>query len=265
MQAERVIRRALLEIQEFSLGAGLWYLLLAGLAWLLLYVLLRRRVRHRKINPEVPERGQIPREIALSLRSLLIFGLVSGVVAALIALGWKSQLYRPIDRHGRAWYWASLGICIVLHDTYFYWTHRLMHHPRLFRLVHRAHHLSDNPAPWAAYSFSIPEAIVQALIGPILIYAVPMHFSVFLLFMVWQVAFNVYGHCGHELAPRWFLRSPLGWLLNTPTHHTQHHEKYRSNFGLYFNAWDRLMGTNNPGYERRFREVTKIVPGEPNA
>jgi Delta7-sterol 5-desaturase len=35
-----------------------------------------------------------------------------------------------------------------------------------------------------------------------------------------------------------------------------HHEKFRGNYGLYFNFWDRLMRTNHEDYESRFREVT---------
>jgi sterol desaturase/sphingolipid hydroxylase (fatty acid hydroxylase superfamily) len=35
-----------------------------------------------------------------------------------------------------------------------------------------------------------------------------------------------------------------------------HHETLRGNYGLYFNIWDRLMGTNHAQYEARFREVT---------
>jgi sterol desaturase/sphingolipid hydroxylase (fatty acid hydroxylase superfamily) len=52
------------------------------------------------------------------------------------------------------------------------------------------------------------------------------------------------------------MRSPLRYLLNTPTNHIMHHESMRGNFGLYFNFWDRIMGTNHPGYEQRFAEVT---------
>jgi len=74
--------------------------------------------------------------------------------------------------------------------------------------------------------------------------------------MLWQISFNVLGHCGYEMFPRWFVRSPLGWLLNTATHHAQHHETNRANFSLYFNCWDRLLGTNHQRYEERFAEAT---------
>jgi lathosterol oxidase len=79
--------------------------------------------------------------------------------------------------------------------------------------------------------------------------------------MTWQIAFNVLGHCGYEIFPRWFLGSGAGRFLNTPTHHAMHHEKVGANYGLYFNVWDRLLGTNHPDYERRFAKVTATPRG----
>ena len=83
-----------------------------------------------------------------------------------------------------------------------------------------------------------------------------MHPMAFSLFMVWQIFFNVMGHTGYEIHPRWLMDTWLGKLLNTPTNHIMHHEKMRGNYGLYFNVWDRVMGTNHPDYESRYREVT---------
>jgi sterol desaturase/sphingolipid hydroxylase (fatty acid hydroxylase superfamily) len=82
--------------------------------------------------------------------------------------------------------------------------------------------------------------------------------------MVWQIAFNVLGHCGYEIFPRCFMRTPLGWLLNSVTHHAQHHEKFRANYGLYFNIWDRLMGTNHPDYEAKFTRTVQSSTAMPN-
>jgi sterol desaturase/sphingolipid hydroxylase (fatty acid hydroxylase superfamily) len=88
----------------------------------------------------------------------------------------------------------------------------------------------------------------------------PIHPLAFAAFMVWQIVFNVVGHTGYEFYPSWLLDSWLGRFLNTPTNHIQHHESFRGNFGLYFNYWDRLMGTNHPDYAARFREVTTRSP-----
>ena len=41
-----------------------------------------------------------------------------------------------------------------------------------------------------------------------------------------------------------------------------HHEKPHGNYGIYFNFWDRWMGTNHKDYDRRLEEVTQR-PKEP--
>jgi sterol desaturase/sphingolipid hydroxylase (fatty acid hydroxylase superfamily) len=253
------LRRALgLALQDgagFSLGQALWYLLLAGMAWLAFSVLFRRGFESRKITPRAPTGRQIAREVLYSLRSLLVFGTVTGFTVLAALAGW-TRLYARVEERGWGWFAVSLVLMVFMHDTYFYWTHRLLHHPRLFRAVHRLHHLSTSPSPWSAYSFSVLEALVQAGIGPLIVFTLPVHDGAFMLFMGWQIAFNVLGHCGYEIYPRWFLRSRLGAFFNTPTHHSMHHESFQSNYGIYFNLWDRLMGTNHPHYEERFAAVT---------
>jgi len=240
---------------------ALWYVVAAGLIWLGFYVLFRRRLAARKVVSRPVQRGQIGVEVARSLRSILVFGLVTGVVVY-AALHGYTRLYRRIDDYGWPWFFISIGIAVVVHDAYFYWTHRLMHHPRLFRRLHRTHHLCTNPTPWAAYAFGVGEAFVQAGIGPLLVFIIPMHGVAFLAFMGWQLTFNVLGHCGYEIFPRWFLDTWAGRFLNTPTHHALHHEKVRGNYGLYFNVWDRLMGTNQRDYAARFARATAPAGNE---
>ncbi|MEO8350464.1 MAG: sterol desaturase family protein [Chthoniobacteraceae bacterium] len=118
------------------------------------------------------------------------------------------------------------------------------------------HHLSHNPTPWAAYSFAPAEAVIEAGIFPLAVIVMPMHPFAFMLFMGWQLTYNVFEHTGYEIYPRRLMDTWLGKVLNTPTNHTLHHEFMRGNYGLYFNVWDRLMGTNHEQYEARSREVT---------
>jgi Delta7-sterol 5-desaturase len=84
----------------------------------------------------------------------------------------------------------------------------------------------------------------------------PIHPLAFGTIMLWQIVFNVIGHTGYKFHPRWLMDTWLGRVLNTPTNHAMHHEKMVGNYGLYFNVWDRLMGTNHERYEERFRAVT---------
>ena len=238
-----------------TVATAVRYFLFAGLAWLLGYVWFRRRWFHRKIIPSLPESRQVRQEIVASLRTLFVFGLGGVLTLEAARRGW-TQLYWGLDEHSWGWWWSSIGWAVLLHDTWFYWTHRAIHHPRLFKHFHRTHHLSTNPTPWAAFAFSPGEAVIQAAIFPLAITVMPMHPLAFSLFMIWQIIFNVIGHTGYEYNRNGLMRSPLRFIFNTPTNHIMHHEKMRGNYGLYFNIWDRLMGTNHPDYERRFEEVT---------
>jgi Delta7-sterol 5-desaturase len=231
------------------------YLIFAGGAWIVGYLVFPRRWAHRKIVPRPPESADIRREVHQSLSTMAIFAMVGCATFAAAAQGW-TQLYRDPQAYGWGWFWASIAIAIVVHDTYFYWTHRLMHHPRLYRHVHLAHHRSTNPTPWAAYSFSPWEAVIEAGIFPLLAFTLPMHPLALSLFLVWQILFNVLGHTGYEYNHRTFATSPIRYLINTPTNHIMHHQRVSGNFGLYFNWWDRLMGTNHPDYDERLRDLT---------
>lgn len=259
MALPNLLTRELPSFVEMSAGMTVTvasrYFFFAGIAWLLGYAVFKRRWFHRKIVASFPRSREVWREIGYSALSLVIFGLVGAATAYAARHGW-TQMYWRIGKHGGGWFWASIVSVIFLHDAWFYWTHRLMHHRRLFRFFHRVHHLSHNPTPWAAYAFGPLEAFVQAAIFPLAVTLIPMHPLAFVIFMVWQLVFNVAGHTGYEFHPRWLMDSWLGRILNTPTNHVMHHETMRGNFGLYFNIWDRLMRTNQAEYETRFREVT---------
>jgi len=43
--------------------------------------------------------------------------------------------------------------------------------------------------------------------------------------------------------------------MNTSTHHNMHHQRSNCNYGLYFNFWDRVMGTNDSRYELEFERI----------
>jgi Delta7-sterol 5-desaturase len=264
MSIEEKIERSLFALYGTFMGDLLWYGLLACGVWAFFYVVFRDRFRRRRVFRRDPTGRQVAREIAHSLRSIAIFSLVAGAVVYAACSGW-TRIYVDIARYGWGWFFLSIGAMIVLHDAYFYWTHRAMHNRRLYRFFHRTHHLSTNPTPWAAYAFSPAEALVQAGIGPLVVMLLPVHPAAFALFMVWQISFNVVGHSGYEIFPRRFLNGRAGRVLNSVTHHSLHHEKFHSNFGLYFNVWDRLMGTNHASYGDRFELATSERPHRPAA
>jgi sterol desaturase/sphingolipid hydroxylase (fatty acid hydroxylase superfamily) len=121
--------------------------------------------------------------------------------------------------------------------------HRFMHLPFLFRHVHLVHHRSSNPSPWTAYAFHPFEAVIEAGIIPLVGFTLPVQRAAFTAFMIFQLAYNVYGHLGYEIIPQKFSKGILGRWMNTSTRHNHHHKYFLGNYGLYTVIWDRLMKT----------------------
>lgn len=224
--------------------------------WLVLWRLLRKSLASRKIRVATPPAAQMRREFAASTRTAAVFA-CGGL---LIVLGDRAGLMRTYEDAaalGWSWFAASLGLLIILHDAWFYWTHRLIHHPRLFRRLHRTHHRSNNPTPFAAYSFDPGEAVVNAAFLPLIALVLPISFLAIGLFMLHMIARNVVGHAGYELMPARRDGRPLLDFLTSVTHHDLHHAQAGWNYGLYFTWWDRLCGTEHPLYHEKFAEAVR--------
>lgn len=187
---------------------------------------------------------QIRREILWSLASAAIYGAPAGIVA----WGWRergwTRIYSNAADYPLWWLPVSVLVYLILHDTWFYWTHRLMHRPNWFKLAHAVHHASRPPTAWAAMSFHPIEAISGAVLIPALVFLIPIHWGALLTVLLVMTVMGVTNHMGWELFPRWLVNGPAGEWLITASHHQRHHDKYLSNFGLYFRFWDRLCGTD---------------------
>lgn len=187
---------------------------------------------------------QIRQELGWSLASAGIYGAPAG----LVAWGWQqhgwTRIYTEVEAYPVWWLPVSLLVYLFLHDTWFYWTHRWMHRPRVFRLAHAVHHASKPPTAWAAMSFHPIEAVTGAIVIPTLVFVVPVHIGVLGLVLATMTLMGVTNHMGWELFPRWLVHSRLGNWLITASHHQRHHESYLCNYGLYFRVWDRLCGTD---------------------
>lgn len=238
------------------------YMFFATLAFLLFYVVLKRPLWFRKIQKRLPRLSDYRRDILYSVISMAIFGTMATV--ALYAFKDVNHVYKaPIEGWGAVWFYASFLWMLALHDTYFYWAHRLMHLKPVYRRVHLVHHRSTNPSPWTAYAFHPLEAFVEAGIIFVIAFTLPVHILAVILFFIFQIAYNVYGHLGFELYPPGFHRTRLGQWINTSVSHNQHHSRNSGNFGLYFLYWDRAMGTLRADYGEAYdRATTRVTPAE---
>jgi len=237
------------------------YYLIAGIAFLVFYILLKKRITWKKIQPKFPVMKDYRREIIFSTISIIIFALTPLILLENDYLRPHTTFYKDISKYGWLYFWGAFPLLLLMHDTYFYWMHRLIHHPKLFKLVHLAHHRSVNPSPWAAYAFHPLEAVLESLIFVIFLFTIPINRWHLFIFFVISLLYNVYGHLGYELFPAGFNKRGMGKWLNTSVSHNLHHHYFRGNYGLYFLFWDRMMGTLRKDTDDAYEEVTGRVKG----
>ncbi|PZR07162.1 MAG: sterol desaturase [Archangium gephyra] len=184
------------------------------------------------------ERADLWREFRWSMLTCVVFGVMFGVA-------FTGQAPKPLTHSGFAAvleFFGWLAVVLIIHDTFFYWSHRLLHHPLLFARVHAVHHRSHTPSPFSALAFHPLEAMLQG-VWALPLFLLPIPTVVWLAFAVAAITINVVGHCGVEVVPQ-RLRASLPWL-NYTTNHDAHHAHVRGNYGLYFSLWDRVMGTRS--------------------
>ena len=233
---------------------GIRYIIAAGIAFMLFYVIFRNQRIFKKIQTKFPKHTDYFRDLTYSLVTIAIFTVIAHW--SFVTLRTSNILIYDLEAKS-GWYWLMTVVPIfIIHDFYFYWAHRLMHHPKIFRTVHKVHHLSTNPSPWTAYAFHPFEAVIETLIIPILVFTVPTHPWIIVLFMIFQIIYNVYGHLGFEIFPRGFHKTKIGRYINTSVAHNQHHKKFTGNFGLYTLIWDRLFGTIRQDYDEDYELAT---------
>ena len=230
------------------------YFILAGIPFLIFYVLYPDAFSKNKIQKRFAKNKDFYREILYSMQTTMIIVMVSVLI-----LGTPLREYTLFygSPSGYSIWWAPISIilALVIHDTYFYWMHRMIHHPKFFRSVHLLHHKSLNPSPWASYAFNFLEGILEAMVVPVVLWLVPMNLASLIIFGTISFGINVYGHLGYEIAPRWFRHSFLFEILNTSIHHNIHHSKFNANYGLYFRFWDRIMKTEHPDYVKLYDQI----------
>jgi Delta7-sterol 5-desaturase len=254
-------------IYETLIYGGVPYFRFTILSFLIFWVLFGHQLAHFRIQPRARTKTKIIiREIGYNFSTFAVIGTIN----------WLFDRIIPGDRYGlfydnyylnisdRGWLYliTSIFLMLVFDDTYFYWIHRLLHHPMLFYRVHKIHHTSIDPNPFTTYSFHPLEAAMLFFGYRLVPSIIPVHSLAVDLWLMLTLLNAIAIHLGYEIYPRWFTKS---WLTNwkTPcTHHNLHHEKVKGNYALIFTWWDKLMKTEFSDYQVKVETVQqrKIIP-----
>ena len=227
------------------------YFILGSIFHVYFYVWKREKWENRKINKREYPQNQFKKEVFWSMLTAIVFS----VVGAISALAWQrgyTAIYLNINDYPLLWFPISIIVAMFINETYYYWIHRLMHNPKIYKQVHQVHHDSKITSAWTAFSFHPIEGFLEALIMPVIIIIVPMHLYAILFHLSIMTITAAINHLDIEVYPRNLFGNLLGKHVIGATHHSHHHKFYRYNFGLYFTFWDKWSKTESPSFGRDF-------------
>lgn len=226
------------------------YFLIAGGTHLFFYSILGNFAT-RSLRRQPPSWKKIRKDIELSVLCAMIFAFCGAFIVSGYNLGY-TLLYTSINKYGVWYLGVSFVTLLVLQDTYFYFMHRIFHHPLLFKRFHYGHHRSGEPTPWTSFAFDSIEGFIQAFFFVCIVFVLPLHYIPVLTALIVMTVWAVLNHLGFELG---ISSTPFNWLgrwFIGSKHHLAHHRKYTVNYGLYFTFWDKLLGTQDPDCEEKF-------------
>ncbi len=233
---------------------------LAGLFQLWFYKLRKNKWMTRRLGKKDLSQTQFLREIKWSLITSFIFAVV-GVLTYILWQNGYTKLYIPFHQYP-FWYLPfSLLTAMFLHETYYYWLHRWMHIPSVFKVLHKVHHDSNTTSAWTSFSFHPLEGFLQAMILPLTLFILPMNIYIVLFQLILMTFSSIINHLEVETYPRNFHKHFIGkWIIGA-THHSLHHKQFKYNYGLYFTFWDKWKKTESPMFNKTFESVTtnKII------
>ncbi len=151
------------------------YFIVAGLFYVVFYIWFPKKFAGRKINSKGYKKNQLKIEVTWSMVTALIFSIAGTITVILWQKGF-TKVYAGINEYGWFYLPLSLIVFMVLHETYYYWLHRWMHIPYVFKIVHRVHHNSNITSPFTAFSFHPLEGLLQAIFLPVMLMILPMHY-----------------------------------------------------------------------------------------
>lgn len=231
------------------------YLILAGIYHHFFHYWMRDKYRSRFLNISKLSTKQIKKEIYRSAISAAIFTVLGMGMIILWQQG-HTAIYTSFDAYP-IWYTVlSVLLVLIIQDTFYYWLHRWMHLPKVYRLIHKEHHMSLRTSAYTSFSFHPLESLLQAIVLPLLILWLPLHIDVILFILIVMTLSATINHGGVEIySAKWGRSRFARWLIGA-THHDDHHKKFNYNYGLYFTFWDIWMGTETPDFKERFEKLT---------
>jgi len=144
----------------------------------------------------------------------------------------------------------QLIICCIVEDTMFYWSHRTLHNPRIYKYIHKIHHEYYHPITLSSEHAHPIEFLVGNLLpvmmGPTILKS---HIITLWLWILIRITVSIDEHCGYTFPWSPVRLIPFGATVDG--HDFHHNQNKDAIFASQFTWWDALLGTDKGFHEWR--------------
>ncbi|OJJ43723.1 hypothetical protein ASPZODRAFT_135732 [Penicilliopsis zonata CBS 506.65] len=195
-------------------------------------------------------KNQIPMEITQTMQSMPIMSLLTAPFLVAEVRGY-AKLYDTVAEEPFAYYSIlQFPLFILFTDFFIYWIHRGLHHPRIYKHLHKPHHKWIMPSPFASHAFHPLDGWSQSVPYHVFPFIFPLQKLAYVFLFGFINLWTVLIHDGEYVA-----NSPV---INGAACHTMHHLYFNYNYGQFTTLWDRLGGSYRKPNEELFRRETKM-------
>jgi lathosterol oxidase len=153
-------------------------------------------------------------------------------------------------RGSELWFFVWLIAVPIMGSFHFYWIHRFLHWPPLYRKVHAVHHRSVNIGPWSGISMHPVESFLY-MSSALVFFVIPAHPVIFLLHLYIRAIGPAFTHAGFEKA----LAGDQKLVDVGDFHHQLHHRYFECNYGTAEMPWDRWFGSFHDGTDAAREQI----------
>lgn len=166
-----------------------------------------------------------------------------------------SKLYDRTEDGPGLWYnILQFPIFIAFTDFFIYLIHRGLHHPRVYKTLHKPHHKWIVPTPFASHAFHPIDGWAQSVPYHVFPYVFPLQKFAYIILFIFINVWTVLIHDGEYATNSVF--------VNGAACHTMHHLYFNYNYGQFFTLWDRVGGSYRKPNAELFSRKEKMSKAE---
>ncbi|KAI9797740.1 MAG: c-5 sterol desaturase [Candelina submexicana] len=195
-------------------------------------------------------KNQVRLEIAQAMEALPIMAIFTTPWFLAEVRGYAKLYDSTADGPGWWYNYVQFPFFILFTDFLIYWIHRGLHHPMVYRRLHKPHHKWIMPTPYASHAFHPLDGYAQSVPYHVFPFLFPLQKFAYVLLFFFINIWTIFIHDGEYVA-----NSPI---INGAACHTMHHLYFNYNYGQFTTLWDRLGGSYRKPNEELFRRETKM-------